>query len=472
MLQAEGANRVMDGCPSDNDRALAAAQELADALLYEGYLLYPYRRSSGKNRVRWQFGVLAPPAWARTHGSAGDSVAGSAESWWQQTECLLEPEADATLRIRVRFLQVQHRTVERLGKGTYHPVDTLDTGGQTYLCFDEAVPQEFAIDVPVADLRGGPRRVRLAAPGGRDIEPLGDHTPGGRLVRQRWPVSALVTVSTSACPPPSPARRLRVRIENLDRSTGADMPRAQALRRSLVSTHTLVSVDRGRFLSLLEPPLGDRSSAEACRNVRTFPVLLDDGGTDRLVLSSPIILYDHPRIAPESPGDLHDATEIDEILSLRTLTLTDAEKSEARATDPRSAAIIDRVEAMSPQDLARLHGTIREPRDAGDREPQHESVTGFAADKEPASVVVAGTRISRGSRLRLRPNPHGTDAQDMFLDGRTARVEDILLDVDGSHFLAVTVDDDPGAGLHHWYGRLRHFRTDEVEPLAGSETPT
>ena len=455
-----GSGRVTDGCSTGHDDALAAARVLADALLYEGYLLYPYRRSSGKNRVRWQFGVLAPPAWARAHGSTQDSVAGSAESWWQQTECLLQPEAGTTVRISVRFLQVQRRTVERLGGGAYHPVDALDAGGRTYLSFDEAVPQEFDIDVPVADLRGGPLRVRLAAPGGCDTEPVGDDPRTGRVVRRRRPVSALVTVSTSACPPPTSAWLLRIRIENLDRLTGADVPRSQALCRSLVSTHTLIAADSGRFLSLLEPPLADRPSADGCRNVRTFPVLLDDGGTDRLVLSSPIILYDRPRIAPESPGDLHDATEIDEILSLRTLTLTEEEKSEARATDPRSAAIIDRVAAMSPRELDRLHGTIREP----------EPVNG--PGQEPASVVVAGTRIARGSRLRLRPNPHGTDAQDMFLDGRTARVEDVLLDVDGSHFLAVTVDDDPGTDLHHWYGRLRHFRPDEVEPLTGYEAPT
>jgi len=170
-----------------------------------------------------------------------------------------------------------------------------------------------------------------------------------------------------------------------------------------------------------------------------------------VVLSSPIILYDHPRVAPESPGDLHDATEIDEILSLRTLTLTDAEKREARATDPRAAAILDRVETMPPAVLAGLHGTIRE------RGPEGET------------VVVAGTRLGAGSRLRLRPRKRGTDAHDLFLDGRTARVEEVLVDVDGSRFLAVTVDDDPGAELHQWYGRLRHFRPDEVEPLDASQ---
>jgi hypothetical protein len=159
------------------------------------------------------------------------------------------------------------------------------------------------------------------------------------------------------------------------------------------------------------------------------------------VLSSPVILYDHPQLAPESPGDLHDATEIDEILTLRVLTLSDAERLEARRTDRRAAAILDRVESMPLEVLGRLHGTIRRP------EP--EPVAGFGP----------------GSRVRLCPRVRGTDAHDMFLAGRTARVVEVLHDVDGTEFLAVTVDDDPGAELHQWYGRTRHFRLDEVVPL-------
>jgi hypothetical protein len=460
----------MDGGPCGAGNVFDGVRAVADAVLYEGYLLYPYRRSAGKNRVRWQFGVLAPPSWVRVDGRDDDSVAGSVESWWQQTECLVEPEDGANLRVRLRFLQVQRRTVQRLVGAVHRPVDVLEAGGQTHLCFDEAVPREFDLDVPVAGLRGRPYRVGVEMPGGRDVESICDRGVAvGRLVRRRWPVSALVTVSGSACAPPSAMVRLRVRVENRDRSTPAQAPRERALRRSLISTHLLLAVDRGRFLSLLEPPASARDAAEACRNVHTFPVLAGDGDPDRVVLSSPIILYDHPRIAPESPGDLHDATEIDEILSLRTLTLTETERREARATDPRSAAIIDRVEAMTPEALARLHGTIRMPRRPDGPDP----VGGpEPASGAPDSVIVAGTRVGKGSRLRLRPSGRGTDAQDMFLDGRTARVEDILLDVDGSRFLAVTVDDDPGAGMHHWYGRLRHFRPDEVEPLHGGEPPT
>jgi hypothetical protein len=271
-----------------------------------------------------------------------------------------------------------------------------------------------------------------------------------RIVRERWPVHLRVTASMSRCAAPFRLARLRLRIENTDVSTPPDASRDDALRRSLIATHSLITVDGGRFVSLLDPPAWAAAAVGSCRNVHTFPVLAGEPGTADVVLSSPIILYDHPRVAPESPGDLHDATEIDEILSLRTLTLTDAEKREARATDPRAAAILDRVETMPRAVLAGLHGTIRE------RGPRGET------------VVVAGTRLGAGSRLRLRPRKRGTDAHDLFLDGRTARVEEVLVDVDGSRFLAVTVDDDPGAELHQWYGRLRHFRPDEVEPLDAS----
>ena len=78
-----------------------------------------------------------------------------------------------------------------------------------------------------------------------------------------------------------------------------------------------------------------------------------------LVLVSPVILYDHPRIAAESAGDLFDATEIDEILTLRTLALTDEEKREARATDPRAAELLDRLDGLPPEMLERMHGAIR-----------------------------------------------------------------------------------------------------------------
>lgn len=343
-----------------------AACAVADAILYEGYLLYPYRRSSPKNRVRWQFGILAPRAWAEAHGPAAASISGSVESWRQQTECVLRAEPGAVVQVRVRYLQMQHRGVERRDEhGCHTPVDRLETAGAFQLSFDEAVPREADFIAPLAELLSREREFTFGAPGGEETEEL----PGGegRLVRRRRPVEARTLLRAERLPGPGSLYRLRVRTENRGGSTPAETPRDEALRHALIAAHTFIGGEGLAFLSSLDPPEEAAAHVRECRNLHTFPVLAGEEGTDRLVLSSPIILPDHPQVAPESPGDLHDAAEIDEILTLRTLVLTDDEKREARATDPRAALILDRVETMSPEVLARLHGAIRSlaPAEAG-----------------------------------------------------------------------------------------------------------
>jgi hypothetical protein len=213
-----------------------------------------------------------------------------------------------------------------------------------------------------------------------------------------------------------------------------------------------------------------------CQNLHTWPVLI---GTDTM-LSSPIILYDQPEIAPESTADLCDATEIDEMLVLRTMTLTDEEKREARATDERAAGIIDHADTIPPELFERLHGAIRSVRPVGDpvaapvMEPFMEPVMEPAApwwdpgqdrsvSPETDGVEVAGGIASRGVKVRIRPGRRRTDVQDMFLHGRTATVAAILHDVDGGTHLAVTIDDDPAAELNASMGRFLYFAPDEVE---------
>ncbi|WP_214107879.1 hypothetical protein [Acrocarpospora catenulata] len=439
-----------------------AAQAVADAILYEGYLLYPYRRSSVKNRVRWQFGVLLPEPWAkaqRLDELVGTGVAGSAESWWQQTECLVKAGTDATVHCRLRFLRLRRRTVEkRLPDGTHREVDQVEAGDRMLLGFDEAVPKEFDFQVSIGELLEGERRFDIQIAGSEEMESFTE----GRIRRKGWPLKASLVISAVICDAPSLVR-LRVRVENLGKQ--ADTTRDEALRHALIASHLLLAVPDGCFVSLLEPPDWAEAAARDCSNVRTFPVLAGE-----VVLSSPILLYDHPQVAPESPGDLHDAAEIDEILSLRTLTLTDAEKREARATDQRAAAILDRVETMPPEVLTRLHGVARTVQPATLTAPAWWSPEADAAvAPEHNSIVVSGKPLRRGSRVRLRPRLRGSDPQDMFLDGRTARVEAVLLDVDGAYHLAVTLEDDPGADLNQWYGRFRYFAPDEVEPLPGND---
>ncbi|GAA0535464.1 hypothetical protein GCM10011581_25130 [Saccharopolyspora subtropica] len=347
---ANGTSAAGGGTGTGFERARA----VADAVLYEGYLLYPYRRSAVKNRMRWQFGVVAPRRWAEASGPVEPVVAGSVESWQQQTECLFEagrPARDVVIRVRLRFLRVRAKDVERRLDGRYLPVDSVDVDGVGHLSVDEALPQEFDVAARLSDLLAADLVRDIHLPGGDRIEQLGR---GIRIVRRSAPVSASLVLHVHRVD--AALHRVRVRVENTGDVDGA-ASRAEALRHSLVATHVLIGGTGLAFLSMMDPPEPAVGHAERSRNIHTFPVLV--GASRDLVLSSPILLPDHPEVAPESPGDLHEAAEIDELLSLRTLTLTDEEKREARATDPRAAEILDRVDTMPPEVLSRLHGTLR-----------------------------------------------------------------------------------------------------------------
>ncbi|WP_018548834.1 hypothetical protein [Streptomyces sp. LaPpAH-108] len=471
----------------------AGMSAVADAVLYEGYLLYPYRRSSAKNRVRWQFGVLPPRDWVEAAGPVTEGISGSADSWYQRTECLVRAEGpDAALRVRVRYLQLQRKQVEEPdGDGGHRPVESLltaDGGGR--LSFDEAVPHEVELVWPLADLLRGVCSAPTGAPQARETEELPGGT--GRIVRTREAVRARTTAGAERLA--DGLYRVCVRTENTGRSPETGGARGEVLRHALLAAHTLLGGSGLEFVSLIDPPEALREQARGCRNAFTFPVLggpapetddAADGSTGPVLLSSPIILPDHPQVAPESPGDLHDAAEIDEILTLRTMLLTDEEKAEARATDPRAARILDRVDTMPPEVFSRLHGAIRSlspASPASSVSPAEPSAVSSPVSPEgrPAwwqeggddglspttdTVLVDGVELGGGSPVRLRPRKRGSDAQDMFLEGRTARVSAVFHDVDGSTHLAVTVDDDPAAELHGWYGRFHYFRPDEVEPL-------
>jgi hydrogenase maturation protease len=415
------------------------ARKVADAVLYEGYLLYPYRASATKNQQRWQFGVLVPPSYAAT---------GTGEYTTMRTECLLEVGSAAVLHARLRFLQLATRRATA-DHGSGGAVGAGDG-------WDEAVEREVDVVAPVAELAGEGLLTPFTVPAGTDRD--------GGQTRQRQQLSGALRLRTEQVPGPYPLLRLLAEVANTSGWSVARPTRTQALRHSLVATHFLLAVDDGRFMSLLDPPEWAQSAAQQCRNLRTWPVLVGDPERRDLLLSSPIILYDYPQVAPESPGETFDCTEIDELLSLRTLTLTDSEKAQVRATDPRAAELLDRVEQLPPELLARLHGAIRAVSPARPESLDY-----------PDRIEVAGQWLGPGSRVRLHPggrDGRATDAQDMFLAGRTATVRQVRTDVEGRRYLAVTLDDDAGADLHASHGRFRYFDPDEVEPLPPGDWAT
>ena len=430
------------------------ARAVADAVMYEGYILYPYRASAAKNQSRWQFGVVMSPGYA---------AADPSERAFAQTECVLEHTGQPALELVIRFLQVQRRS----GNGP---------------SWDEAVEREVAVAVDAAQLLGGAECVT-------EFEIAGGEEREGGVTRRREALTGAVSVLASPLPCPWGAARLRVRVDNRGAPAALPPSRADALPTALVAAHMIIGLRGGAFISMTDPPEWASAGVQACENIGCWPVLAGADGGRQVMLSTPIILYDHPELAPESPGDLYDGTEIDEILSLRTLALSDDEKQQARATDPRAAALIDRVEALGADDFNRMHGTIRSPRvvsgppDAlfpGSAEgpgapagyesavPWWDPAADASVSPDTDAVTVAGRRIARGSLVTLRPGVRRSDAQDMFLDGRAARVEAVLLDVDDTAYLAVSLTDDPDQDLRVAHGRFLYFSPDEVEPC---ETP-
>lgn len=449
---------------------LDQARAVADAVLYEGYLLYPYRASAAKNQVRWQWGVLMPPAYTPAGEHSGS-----------RTELLAEPGEGARLHVRLRFLQLQARRVQVPEAGGYRTVPSVTAGETEYTTWEEAVEREVDAVLEFGELLAGPVTVPFVIEGGVDAEPV---PRGARLVRRRWELRGELRLLAE--PLPGPFGGVKLRLDVVNTSEAGPASRDEALRYALIAAHSLLSLSAGSFLSVIDPPRWAAAACAGCRSERAWPVLVGEPGTGDTVLCSPIILYDYPQIAAESPGDMFDGTEIDEILTLRTMTLTDEEKRQARATDERAARLIDRVDNLPPQLLDRLHGAVRHLRsvtaDAAAEVGADVTVEAAAevavrpdvpwwdpgadASVSPATdhVVIDGVRVARGSRVRLRPGRRA-DAHDMFIAGRTALVQAVLLDVDGGWHLAVTLEDDPGADLWISHGRYRYFRIDEVEPL-------
>jgi hypothetical protein len=341
---------------------------IVKAVLYEGYMLYPYRPSAMKNRQRFNFGVVYPRAYSEMQGGT--------DAWTMQTECLLEGNEPTQCAVTVRFLRMVTRTIGKVSTSASELskitdadceiVENLPANGRVYRPWQEAV--EETIEVTEFNLSAAARQpmqwpFRLSAK--REREALRDECGQivGIIFRDLTSIAGTIELASERMS--EGLYKLSVRIANTSRIDDlASNNREDALARSLVSAHTILEASGGNFVSLVDPPDSYRNFASACQNVGTWPVLVGENGQRNTMLSSPIILYDYPEIAPESPGDLFDGAEIDEILSLRIMTLTDDEKQEMRQCDDRARRILERTEAMPDEQWMKLHGALRGLRSA------------------------------------------------------------------------------------------------------------
>lgn len=312
--------------------------KIAAAILYEGYILYPYRPSAIKNRQRWNFGTLYPRTFAEAQRPP--------EPFRLVAECLVVAEANAALDVRLSFLQLLRQ--QQASSDCETEVLALSDPS---LEWEEAIERTSQYcDLHLKDFVAKPLTLALQMEGTPAV--------GGSNGEQAPGLQATLTVAADLLP--EGEYKLHLELQNTSPLlNGAGVRRDEALPRSFVSAHLLLGITGGEFVSLLDFGEIHRESAAACHNVGVFPVLVGDEPERSMMLCSPIILYDYPKVAPESAGDFFDGTEMDEMLTLRVLTLTDAEKQEMRKADPRARRILERTESITPEALLKAHGVIR-----------------------------------------------------------------------------------------------------------------
>jgi hypothetical protein len=416
-----------------------SVERLAASLLYEGYALYPYTPGATKNATPTPFGIVYPPAYSAAQLAAFDHL---------QIECVAECEDGAELEAALLFLQsagTRHKAAER----------RISVGASVAELLDQPLEEAFAFE-PASD---------LGVSTGAEIEAAAEVLTGTLRISAERVGPATV--------------RVRARVENttsLPAESVAGMDRAAALRRSLLSTHTMLGLSAGRFVSPLEDEGELGALVQACENVNSWPVLAD--ADDRAVLGAAILLPDHPQISAHSQTNMFDNTEIEEALTLHVQTLSDAEREAISADDPAVREMIERVERTTPEQLIEMHGEMKpaepglglstEPcfpewSEPGKRDPR-QPPAGIDPSDVPGErdVVIDGRAFQRGGKVVLRPGEDG-DPYDKMLHGQEATIRRIYLDYDGRAYVGVTVDADPMAEILRDSGRFLFFFADELE---------
>jgi hypothetical protein len=218
------------------------ARRVADAILYEGYLLYPYHKAAQKNQIRFQFGVLMPRGYA---------VLDPNESSSSQTECILECANDAEVQVLVRFLHLQRRLVQGASPedGKLHDVATLQVDGADFTPWDEAIEREQRLTAVVSGLLAGDQNVVFDIGAGESAEDLNDSRGrvAGRLIRQWGGLHGMIRLHAERVAGPYQALRLRVQLENTTVPSTELRTRDDGLRSALIAAHFLIAVPGGRF---------------------------------------------------------------------------------------------------------------------------------------------------------------------------------------------------------------------------------
>jgi hypothetical protein len=448
----------------------ARLEQIVDTVLYEGYILYPYRATSKKNfRERFTFGRVYPQSYSAAQNEA--------EPCLMQTECLVTVGDEGVVTVYVRFLQPMLREIGELiepmpqwngSEPNFRLVPELRIDSQLFQTWHEAV--ERRIEIPALTVNGksndGARlNIPFSFSGTRHLQPIlqANGEVVGIVIRSQPTLNGSIELSTQRME--ESGFKVTARILNQTAMTESELLDPEAvLQRTFASTHTILSVEGGEFISSMDPADKFKSAARNCKNIGTWPVLIgdEDKGERTTILSSPIILYDYPKIAAESAGNLFDGTEIDEILSLRLQTLTEEEKFQIRHVDEHARRLLERTDALQNNALLKMHGIMR----SAEKDGAVEFDDFFGASTRLESVTVTGVQLKAGDRVRIRPKSRA-DVMDVALAGQIGIIEAIEQDLEKRVHLALVLENDPGKdlGMMRQPGHRFFYGIDEIEPL-------
>ena len=332
----------------------AILENLTRTLLYEGYALYPYHRSAVKNQKPIPFGVVFPEQY-NSHNPHAHST--------MQTQCIVTGNSHILFNLSIRFLHlIKVELLERDQASHFRPANDLNVNGESY----QAGWQTFeriinARDVEINQLIENQKTIILDLDKMEECSDINNEKKEivAKEIKSVSEINGTITIDATPVENRSDAFRTTINITNTTPVTNpGTVSRDEMLGHSLLSTHIIINAVNGQFISHQNPNEQWKASIESCKNLNTWPILIDE--SDTTLLSSPIILYDYPQIHPQSATDLFDSTEIEEALLLHVAVLSDEEKERIAASDEKLRTMLNKVKSVTPAALINLHSGLKE----------------------------------------------------------------------------------------------------------------
>ncbi len=328
---------------NENDYILntkSVLKNLANTLLYEGYSLFPYHRSAIKNQKPIPFGVIYPKKYNEYNQHAHSSM---------KSECIIAGNDDLSLNISVRFLHLIKIKADKQ--------NTKENVQDEAECDWQTIEREInSGDLKVSELIKNKKTIQIS------FDKLNEDNNDEikvNYINSVSEISGKVVIEASFVKNVENIFRITVSVSNDSLLENAEkITRDEALPQSFLSTHIILNAIDGEFISSQNPTENFTSVVSQCENIGTWPILVDESNTT--MLSSPIILYDYPKINPQSKGDLFDSLEIEEALMLHFAVMSDDEKNRIAKSDEKLRAMINKVSNVTPEELINLHGGMYE----------------------------------------------------------------------------------------------------------------